>query len=153
MSSASQLCTFYVDDMFFGVDVRKVQEVLRHQPICRVPLAPPVVAGLINLRGQIVVALDLRKRLGLPPNPAGDPAMNVVLSDEGGAVSLQVDSIDDVVSVDAADFEPRPETVRGEVRDLIEGVYKLGGRLLLLLDTERATNLNISASADSEVVP
>lgn len=133
-----QYCTFYADGLFFGVEVDRVQEVIRYQPMTHVPLASEVLGGLINLRGQIVTAVDLRRRLDLPPRTDGKQPMNVVIRDDDGAVSLLVDEIGDVIEVDETLWEPRPETVRGEARELITGAYKTADRLLLVLDTERA---------------
>jgi purine-binding chemotaxis protein CheW len=89
--TSKQFCTFFLNDLFFGVEVLQVQEVLRCQPMTRVPLSPPTVRGLINLRGQIVTALDLRHRLELPERDAGSQPMNVVVRSDDGAVSLLVD--------------------------------------------------------------
>jgi purine-binding chemotaxis protein CheW len=136
-----QYCTFFLDGHYFGIDVLQVQEVIRYQEMTRVPLAPAVVRGLINLRGQIVTAVDLRRRLDLPDRPGGEPPVNVVVQTDDGAVSLLVDEIGDVLRVPEGAFERPPETLRGPARDLIRGAYKLDGRLLLILDTERAVNL------------
>lgn len=145
MSSEQQYCTFYLDGLFFGVEVRKVQEVIRYQEMTRVPLAPPVIKGLINLRGQIVTALDLRRRLELSPRPDGELPMNVVVRTDEGAVSLLVDEIGDVLEVTDDAFERPPETIDGVARELIRGVYKLRERLLLILDTEKAVHLGGSS--------
>jgi purine-binding chemotaxis protein CheW len=136
-----QYCTFYVAGYYFGVDVLKVQEVIRHQEMTRVPLAPLVVRGLINLRGQIVTAIDLRRRLELDDRPADQLPVNVVVHTDDGAVSLLVDEIGDVVEVSEKDFERPPETLSRTARELIRGAYKLANRLLLILDTERTVNL------------
>ena len=144
MSTVRQLCTFFLDDLYFGVEVQKVQEVIRYQEMTRVPLAPPVVRGLINLRGQIVTALDMRRRLDLPGLPEGRLPMNVVIRTENGPLSLLVDEIGDVLEVNADEFEQPPETLRGVVRELIRGTYKLKGRLLLNLDCDRAVNLSVA---------
>jgi purine-binding chemotaxis protein CheW len=138
MSDEHQFCTFTLDGMLFGVEVLKVQEVIRFQEMTRVPLAPSVVRGLINLRGQIVTAIDLRRRLELHERPADQPPMNVVIRAEDEAVSLLVDEIGDVREVDEDAFERPPETVKGVARELIRGAYKLKDRLLLVLDTEKA---------------
>lgn len=140
MSATSQFCTFFVNDLYFGVEVLKVQEVIRYQEMTRVPLAPSTIRGLINLRGQIVTAVDLGRRLELPPRDSTALPMNVVVRSEDGAVSLLVDEIGDVLDVDEATFEPPPETLRGVARELVRGVYKLKDRLLLVLDTERSVN-------------
>ena len=141
MASEQQFCTFFVYGLFFGVEVMKVQEVIRYQQMTRVPLAPAVVSGLINLRGHIVTAVDLRHRLGLTPRPAERLPMNVVVRSDDGEVSLLVDEIGDVIEVDPGSFETPPETLHGPARDLVRGVYKLNDRLLLALDTEKTVDL------------
>jgi purine-binding chemotaxis protein CheW len=110
--------------------VEKVQEVIRYQAMTPVPRAPQVIGGLINLRGQIVTAVDLRKRLEMPPRSAEAKPMNVVVRTEEGGVSLLVDEIGDVVEVSPTSFEAPPETLVGVARPLTCGVYKLDGRLL-----------------------
>ena len=144
MNTTRQFCTFQLGSMHLGVEVLKVQEVIRHQPMTRVPLAPATVRGLINLRGQIVLALDLRHRLDLPPAdpPLTEPPMNVVVRDDDAAVSLLVDEIGDVLELDEARFEPPPETLHGPARELVQGVFPLPGRLLLILDTAKVTTLS-----------
>ena len=132
----NQFCAFYLDGFLFGVEVERVQEVVRNQPMARVPLAPSLIGGLINLRGQIVTAIELRYLLGLPARPADKEPMNVVLRSADGAVSFLVDDIDDVIETDDAEFEQAPETVTGLARELIGGVYKLHERLLLVLSTD-----------------
>ena len=138
MAHTSQFCTFYLDKLLFGVELKGVQEVIRSLEITRVPLAPGVVSGLINLRGQIVTAIDLRLRLELEARPANLRPMNVVVRSDDGAISLLVDEIGDVVEVEEDSFEPPPETLRGTIRTMITGVHKLNDRLLLVLDTDKA---------------
>jgi len=141
MEVEKQFCTFYVDDLFMGVEVAKVQEVLRYQEMTSVPLSAPTVSGLINLRGQIVTAIDLRKRLELNERPEGQLPMNVVVRTNEGVVSILVDSIGDVLEVPDHAFEQPPETIDGITRHLVLGVYKLSDNLLLILDTETAVNI------------
>jgi purine-binding chemotaxis protein CheW len=141
VSTEQQFCTFFVDGLFFGVEVHKVQEVIRYQGMTDVPLAPAEIGGLINLRGQIVTAIDLRKRLAMSERQGSEQPMNVVVRTADGAVSLLVDEIGDVVEVADSTFEEVPDTLKGIGRDLIRGVYKLKERLLLLLDTERALDI------------
>jgi purine-binding chemotaxis protein CheW len=135
--ATQQFCTFFLKNQFFGVPVNEVQEVIRYQEMTRVPLVPPVIRGLINLRGQIVMALDLRRRFEMEDRPDSEVPINVVVRTDDGAVSLLVDEIGDVLEVDEAGFEHPPETMR-QARDLVRGVYKLSERLLLVLDTARA---------------
>jgi purine-binding chemotaxis protein CheW len=132
-----QYATFFVNGMYFGIDVLRVQEVLRAQEMTRVPLAPPVIEGLINLRGQIVTAIDMRRRLKLPPRDTDTPATNVVVQSEGGAVSLLVDEIGDVVEVSQSCYELPPVNMPAAQRALVDGIYKLDGVLLLVLNTDR----------------
>lgn len=138
---ASQFCTFLLEDYLFGVEVKQVQEVLRYQELTRVPLAPKLIRGLVNLRGQIVTAIDLRDRLELSERSSDALPMNVIVRTDSGTVSLLVDKIGEVVEVTDDLFEARPETVEGVARELIVGAYKLENRLLLILDTEKTVNL------------
>ena len=141
-----QMCTFTLDRYLFGVDVRQVQEVLRAQAMTRVPLAPGIVRGLINLRGQIVTALDLRERLGLPRRDDVVP-LNVVLRRDGAVVSLLVDEIGDVVEIDEDRLEPPPSTLRGPVAEIVRAVVQMDGALLLVTDTRRATGADLEGEA------
>ena len=136
-----KLCSFFLDEHCFGVPVEEVQEILLAQPLTRVALAPPVVAGLINLRGQIVMSIELRRRLGMPARVAGAAPQNVVVTATDGPVALLVDRAGDVLSVTADDCEAPPETLRAELRSLLRGAYKLPGRLLLVLDLNRVTRV------------
>lgn len=129
-----QLCTFRLADQYFGVDALKVQELIRHQPMTPVPLAPPSVRGLINLRGQIVTAIDLRSHFGLPEVECETELMNIVIRTDDECVSLLVDRIGDVLTVDQQNFEPPPETLEETLRPFIDGAFKLEDRLLLLLN-------------------
>ena len=146
----AQYCTFYLDGLLFGVELKSVQEVVNSHDMTQVPLAPAVVSGLINLRGQIVTAVDLRRRLEMPPRKAGTNVMNVVVRSDDGAVSLLVDEIGDVVEVEESSFERPPETLRGNVRAMILGVHKLNNRLMHVLDTGKACQMDAElASAAS----
>lgn len=143
----SQYCTFILDGHLFGVPVSSVQEVLKEQSVTPVPLAADEVAGLINLRGQIVTTLDLRTRLGIPRQEPGSPSVSVVVRGaDGSPVSLVVDRIGDVIDADAGSLEAPPETVPARVRELVGGICKLEDRLMLLLDTERAITVQASAA-------
>lgn len=140
MTERRQFCTFFLDGMRFGIDVRAVQEVVAYQETTRVPLAPPTVRGLLNLRGQIVTGIDLRRRLELPERAAQDTPMNVVLRGGESPVSFLVDAIGEVMDVEGA-WQSPPATLRGHVRDLIQGVHVLGDELLLLLDVTKVLDL------------
>lgn len=150
MADTRQFATFFLDGLFFGVEVLKVQEVIRYQEMTRVPLAQPVVRGLINLRGQIVTAIDLRRRLRLRERPGDQLPMNVVVRTDDGALSLLVDEIGDVLEIADDQMERPPETVDAHARELLEGVFKLENRLLLILNTERTVALQDENGHDRE---
>jgi purine-binding chemotaxis protein CheW len=150
MAKSQQFCTFYLEKLLFGVDLEKVQEVIRYLEITEIPLAPRVVSGLMNLRGQIVTGLDLRRRLELPPRPDAKPPMNVVIRTDDGAVSLLVDSIGDVVEVTEDSFERPPETLQGKVREVILGVHKLDKQLLHVLNTDKACETAEAVASGAE---
>src|SRR4051794_3320511 len=120
----SQFCTFSIEGQLFGVKVSEVQEILRHQPTTVVPLAPKAVAGLMNIRGQIVPIVDLRRCLELEPRASDAEPPNVVLTTAAGAISLLVDEIGDVLEVDDNAFELPPDNLRENTRKLLRGVYK-----------------------------
>jgi purine-binding chemotaxis protein CheW len=147
MADTLQFCTFYLDKVLFGVELQGVQEVIQQLELTDVPLAPTVIGGLMNLRGQIVTAIDLRRRLELPERSEGMCAMNVVVRTRDGAVSLLVDEIGDVVEVVPDTFEPPPEMLQGKIRSVILGVHKLEKQLMHLLDIEKACEIE-----DLEVV-
>ncbi|MFO0977339.1 MAG: chemotaxis protein CheW [Planctomycetaceae bacterium] len=134
-------CTFRVGSIYLGVEVHRVQEVIRAQKMTRIPGSQEVVRGLMNLRGQIVTALDMRRRLNLGSTEGSEPLMNVVVRTPDGPVSLLVNEIGDVLVVDGDQFEPPPETLQGIHRELISGSYKLDGRLLLVLNLDVAIRL------------
>ncbi len=138
---ANQYCTFRLGGHLFGVPVETVQEVLRHQELTRVPLSAPEVCGLINLRGQIVITVDLRRRMGLPERDETTVSTNVVVRTAEGATSLLVDEIGDVLEPTTDRFESPPETVPARVRDLVTSVCKLDKDLMLVLDTAKAVSV------------
>ncbi|MFK7843802.1 MAG: chemotaxis protein CheW [Rhodothermales bacterium] len=141
MKNRKQYCTFYLNDLMFGIDVLKVQEIILPQEMTEVPLSTPSIRGLINLRGQVVTAIDLRRWLGFVPVANGNEAMNVVIRAEEDILSFLVDDIGDVLEPDEGSFEPPPETLKENIRELINGVYKLENQLLLVMNAERTFEL------------
>ena len=141
----SQLSTFHVGKYLFGVDVSLVQEVVRLQLITPVPLASPEIAGLINLRGEVLTAIDLRARLGLPPAETTREPVNVVVRVDDEPVSQLVDEIGGVLEVSQVPFEQTPSTVDERVRDLLLGAYTLPDRLLLALNARRVLDVGAEA--------
>ena len=148
--TTSQYSTFHVGHLFFGIEVLKVQEVLRYQEMTPVPSAPSVIEGLMNLRGQIVTAIDMRRRLNLAPRKDAKTPMNVVVRSDDGPVSLLVDEIGDVVEAPNDNYERPPDTMPPETRELIDGVYKLEGRLLLVLNTDQVLRIQNDDSRETK---
>ena len=144
VATTVQLCTFMVGDLVFALEVTRIQEVILLQQITQVPLASGVIRGLINLRGQIVTAVDLRARLGLPPRPnVEDPPMNVVIRSEEGLMSLVVDAIGDVIEVSDQTFEKPPSTLDDNLKEVVERVCKQPGQLILVLRHEQASSTGV----------
>ena len=143
----TQLSTFMVGRYLFGVDVTLVQEIMRVRSITPVPLSAPEIAGLINLRGEVLTAVDLRIRFGLDSAESSTNPVNIVVRVDDEPISLLVDAIDGVVEVSNLPFETTPSTVDEKARDLILGAYTLPDRLLLALDARKVlADLEVSAS-------
>ena len=127
----------------FGIEVEQVQEIIKHQDITPVALAPVVIRGLINLRGQIVTAVDLRCLLELPDSELDKSAMNIVVRTPTALFSLLVDRIGDVLELSDESYEIPPENLSGIARELIQRTYKLDGRLLLTLDVDKLLRIDV----------
>ncbi|MGG5812539.1 chemotaxis protein CheW [Falsiroseomonas sp. CW058] len=134
---ARLLLTMQVDGRLCGVPVPQVRDVIRSEHIARVPLAASGVAGVLNLRGRIVTAVDLRDRLGLPPAAAGTKRMSVVVEDQGELYSLLADDVGEVLSLPPDSREEVPHTLRGPWREHAVAVHRLEERLLIELSPER----------------
>jgi purine-binding chemotaxis protein CheW len=137
-----QVVTFESGEYHFGIDVLTVQEVLKHQEMTPVPLAPPEIYGLINLRGNIVTAIGIRERLRLQAEAARHEQMNLIVSLRDGAASLIVDRVGDVLTLDHARYRTRPSTLVSPLADVVTGVYELDDGLLLLLDAQALCTIN-----------
>lgn len=132
----TEFVTFRVNDQWLGVPVLLVQEVLLSQRLAIVPLAPAAVAGFLNLRGQIVTAVDLRTRLDLPGQSALDTAMNIVVRRDDELFSLLVDEVGDVLPVDATAVEPPPVSLDEHWRAVCHGIVRRDRGLLVVLDVD-----------------
>lgn len=129
--------TFVIRGQLFGIPVLKVQDILVPDRIANIPLAPAEVAGSINLRGRIVTVIDVRVRLGLPKREKGEPRMGVTVEHNNDLYTFLVDTVGEVLSVAAKDYERNPSTLDPTWRDFADGVYRLHGRLMVVLDVER----------------
>jgi purine-binding chemotaxis protein CheW len=152
MKITNQFCTFYVDGYLLGVEVEKVREVVTHHQTTRVPLARPEVEGLMNQRGQVVIALDLRRRLGFSERPEGKRPMIVSVFAGTRIVNLLVDEIGDVIKTNSDQYEDVPKTLQGVGRELISGAYKFKEKLLLVLDLDKTIAIEGKKSPQPEPV-
>lgn len=139
--------TMTIAEQLFGIPVLQVQDVLAPQRITRIPLAPPEVAGSLNLRGRIVTAIDVRLRLGLPARQSKKPGMSIVVDLKGELYSLMVDTVGEVLSLSNGDFERNPPTLDPRWREVSTGIYRLNNQLMLVLDVNRLLNFaNVEAA-------
>jgi len=145
--SSTEFVTVRLAGQLLGIPVLLVQDALKPQRITRVPRAPSWVAGVLNLRGRIVTAIDLRSRLGLPPREAGSRQMSVVIDHDGEPYSLLIDSVGDVLALDDALLDRNPVTMDRHWRDVALGVYRLEEELLILLDVRRLLEMDIPQAA------
>ena len=136
VADTEDFVTFTIADQLFGIPVLKVQDVLSSHNITRIPLAPPEIAGSLNLRGRIVTAMDVRLRLSLPPREGGT-SMSIVAEHEGELYSLMVDSVGEVLALKGSDWERNPPTLDAKFREYSLGIYRLDGELLVVLDVNR----------------
>jgi purine-binding chemotaxis protein CheW len=133
----TEFLTIMIGSQIFGIPVLQVQDVLRQQAVTRVPLAPPEVAGALNLRGRIVTAINVRCRLGMDDLPAGTKTMSVVVEHEGELYSLIIDKVGDVLSLPNKGFEAVPPTMDSTWRDIATGIYRLDAQLMVVVDVAR----------------
>lgn len=142
-STEAGLVSVQIGGQTFGVPVLEVQDVIAQTTINRVPLAPPEIAGSLNLRGRIVTAIDMRRRLGLPPQAEGETSVSVIVEQPSGELyALIVDDVGDVLWLSPSAHEPTPPTLSPAWRDLCDGLYRLEDDLMLVLRTQAVLTLN-----------
>ena len=139
--------TLTIGGQWFGIPVLSVRDVLGPQNIAMIPLAPPEVAGSLNLRGRIVTAIDPRVRLGLPKREEDATAMSVVVEHQGELYSLLIDQVGEVLKLPSSRFEHNPASLDQRWRDISTGIYRLDDRLLIVIDIERLLNFESSVAA------
>lgn len=140
-----QFVTLMLAGQLYGIPVLQVRDILREQQITRVPLASPDIAGSLNLRGRIVTAINLRRRLGLPAATGEATPMSVVIEWDGELYALLVDQVCEVLTLAAADFEPNPSTLAPGRARYCAGLYRLETHLMLVLDLDRLLCLAFTA--------
>lgn len=131
-----QFSTFFIGDRLFGIDVMLVQEITRSLSVTPIPHSPQYVRGLVNLRGQLATAIELRSLFEIE-RPAPNTGMNVVCRLDGVLLSFLVDNIGDVVDAEGNAFEETPDTVTDSIRQFMSGVYKIPGQLLSIIDVSK----------------
>lgn len=146
--ATQKFCTFYLGEYFFGVDVLQVQEVIRFQKMTRVPLAPYAIRGLMNLRGNIVTAMDLRRRLNMSDRSADFMCLIIPTADT--VISLLVDRVGDVLELEDSQFEAVPNTLDPQIRSMLSGVYKLESEILMILHTDTVFELESPAELERQ---
>jgi len=146
-SENQNFVTLMIAGQLFGIPVLSVQDVLGPQRITRIPLAPPEVAGALNLRGRIVTAVDVRRRLNLPAREDNGAGMSVVVEHRGEPYSLMIDSVGEVMELPTASFEPNPPTLNPRWRQVSAGIYRLEGRLMLVLEVDKLLDFAVPAAA------
>ena len=146
-SDHQEFVTMTIDNQWFGIPVSSVQDVLGTQNIARIPLAPPDVAGSLNLRGRIVTAIDPRVRLGLPARGEDESVMSIVVEQGGELYSLLIDQVGEVLNLPADRFERNPASLDGQWRDISAGVYRLDDRLLVVMDVDRLLEFDKGVAA------
>jgi purine-binding chemotaxis protein CheW len=135
-----QVCTFFLNNIYFGIEVEDVREIIRQQPLTRIPLAPPDICGLMNLRGQVLPVVDLPCRLGLQSiscNISEHVTYNIIVDTDDDVVSFIVDDVGDVLHCASETFEPPPANLNSQIRFFLKGAYKLDQGFLLILNTTK----------------
>lgn len=145
--SAQEYVTATVGDQLFGVPINRVQDVFAPDRLTRVPLAPPEIAGLLNLRGRIVTAIDMRLRLGLEPLAAGSQRMAVGVECRGESYGLLIDAIGEVLKLSVSSLEDNPINLDADIASVSAGVHRLDNELLVILDVERVLDVATRAEA------
>ena len=134
---SEEFVTFTIAGQLFGISVLQIQDVLNSCHITPIPLAPPEITGSLNLRGRVVTAIDVRRRLGLPARPSDADCMGIVAENEGELYCLMVDAVGEVLALSRSAFERNLPTFDAEFRVFSEGVYRLDDQLLVVLDVKR----------------
>jgi purine-binding chemotaxis protein CheW len=139
--------TVFIGGQLFGLPISRVQDVFMPERITRVPLAPPEIAGVLNLRGRIVTTVDMRRRLGLPPRGDNKPSMAVGIELKGESYGLLIDTVGEVMKLGEATLEPNPVNLDPRLARVSAGVHRLDGQLMVILDVDYVLNGSAEALA------
>jgi purine-binding chemotaxis protein CheW len=134
--------TVVIDGQLFGLPISRVQDVFMPDRLTRVPLSPPEIAGVLNLRGRIVTAIEMRRRLGLPPRSGGRPPLAVGIELRGESYGLLIDTVGEVMKLPDATREPNPVNLDAKLKRVSAGVHRLEGQLLVILDVDRVLDMS-----------
>ena len=145
-AGSEEFVTAKIADQLFGIPVLAVRDVLASHNLTNIPLAPREVAGALNLRGRIVTAIDLRRRLGLSDS-GRDKSMSIVVDHQGELYSLLIDEIGEVLSVDESNYERNPPTMDARWRDISAGIYRLENTLMIVLEVDKLLDFGVQAAA------
>ena len=145
--SHAEYVTVMLGEQMFGLPIERVQDVFVPDRMTQVPLAPPEVAGILNLRGRIVTAVDMRARLDLPRRPDGEPVMAIGIELKGESYGLLVDAVGEVMKIAASAAEPRPANLDARLARVAAGVIRLESQLMVILDVDRVLDLKKAAIA------
>lgn len=143
----SEYVTAMIGGQLFGLPILRVQDVFAVNNLTRVPLAPPEVAGLLNLRGRIVTLIDLRERFGFGAKRGGEQVMAIGIEFKGESYGLLIDSIGEVLRLDDGSLEPVPVNLDPQLARIAIGIHRLEGRLLVVADIERILDIGGDALA------
>ena len=145
--SSTEYVTAMIGGQLFGLPISRVQDVFMPDRLTRVPLASPEIAGVLNLRGRIVTAIDMRRRLGLPPRSDGRPPMAVGIELKGESYGLLIDTVGEVLKLADGTREPNPVNLDQHLARVSAGVHRLEGQLLVILDVDRVLEMGSEALA------
>lgn len=134
--------TMEIDGQLFGLPINNVQDVFNPENMTKVPLANREIAGVLNLRGRIVTAIDMRKRLDLPDREPGQSFMSVGIESKNESYGLLIDAVGEVLRLKVSEMEPNPANLEQHWAQVSSGVYRLEGQLLVVLDVDRVLDLS-----------
>ena len=142
-----EFVTAMIGGQLFGLPILRVQDVFAPERLTTVPLAPAEIAGVLNLRGRIVTLIDMRRRLGLGQREDNNPAMAVGVESRGESYGLLIDSVGEVLKLDDVACEPNPTNLDPRLASVSTGIYRLEGRLLMVIDVDRVLDIAVKAAA------